>query len=151
MPLPLPAWSGIFIVPEQAAGRSRLPSSAKFLESANTARCSVDEEDDLSDAFNSAHVHGDSGTFVVSALSPYDHQLLREHLEILTRRGAAVTVGMHGTRWTVTNHPAVDSRCGTCTEFLGRLSCRRDGGAATTCIDCALRTVNNDSTERHDA
>lgn len=85
---------------------------------------------------SNVHVQDVSGTFVVPAHSPYDRQVLREHVERRGGRVSALTLG--GTRWLVTRLPAVDARCTSCTQFLGRLSCRRVDDDAATCIDCAL-------------
>jgi len=146
MPLPLPSRSGVFIAPDDRGFKL----GEIFVVGGHCA-CGVGEENDLSDAFNSAHVHGETGTFVVSAHSPYDRQMLREHVEILARRGAALTVGMHGTRWIITRHESADSRCVACTQFLGRVSCSRDDEAATTCLDCVMQAANNVPMERHDS
>lgn len=90
-------------------------------------------------ASNIAHVEGRSGTFVMPAHSPYDRQILREQVERLAGRGSTLTLGMHGTRWVVTRRTVADSRCTTCTQVLGRLSCSRADEAAVSCIDCAMQ------------
>ena len=98
-----------------------------------------------------AHVEAGTGTFIVPAYSPYDRQILRDHIETLAARGSALTVGMHGTRWTVTLQGLSEGRCVTCTQILGRLSCSREDDDTATCIDCAMRPRNNMSAKGHDA
>ena len=93
----------------------------------------------MSHASNVALVEGGSGTFVLPAHSPYDRQMLREHVESLAGRVPTLTLGVHGTRWTVTRDPLAESRCTTCAQFLGRLSCSRGDEALASCIDCAMQ------------
>jgi hypothetical protein len=92
----------------------------------------------LSHVSSIAHVQAACGTFVVPAQSRYERQLLREHVEMLSGRVPTLTVGMDGTRWIVTRQTAVDSRCGRCTQALGRLRCRRGDERTSTCIECAI-------------
>lgn len=103
----------------------------------------------MSHAAYVAHVQGESGTFVVPAHSPYDRQMLREHVERLAGRAATLTLGMHGTRWIITRPTPADSRCTTCTQFLGRLRCSRRHDAAAMCIDCAMQPGSNERMEGH--
>jgi len=101
----------------------------------------------LSDVSNFAQVQDGCGTFVVPAHTPYDRQMLREHLAGRVGGLSTLTLGMHGKRWIVTRQDATDSRCATCTQSLGRLSCNQDDGACVTCIDCAMRPENSDPME----
>jgi len=94
----------------------------------------------LSQSVNSAHVHGTTGTFVAPAYSPYDRQILREHVETLASHVSTLTLGLHGTRWIITQRVPADGLCATCTQFLGRLSCRRGDDATATCIECAMHS-----------
>ena len=87
---------------------------------------------------NVAHVEGGAGTMVLPTHSPYDRQMLREHVEQLAGRVPALTLGVHGVRWTISRRRSVDSRCSTCTQSLGRLSCSRAGETVASCIDCAV-------------
>ena len=93
----------------------------------------------MSHTSNVALVEGGSGTFMLPAHSPYDRQLLREYVGLLAGRVATLTLGVHGTRWTVTRGPLPDSRCTTCTQLLGRLSCSRGDAAVASCFDCAVQ------------
>ncbi len=109
------------------------------------------EEKRLSQQFDVAHVHDASGTLVLPARSPYDRQMLREHVERRIGRGAKLTLGLHGTRWTVTPCAATDSRCATCTQFLGRVRCSRRNETTATCLDCAMQSGSNQHMEGHDS
>jgi hypothetical protein len=80
---------------------------------------------------------------VLPTHSPYDRQMLREHLELLASRFPALTLGVHGVRWTVRRGRSVDSRCSTCTQSLGRLSCNRGGDVVASCLDCAVHSGHN--------
>jgi hypothetical protein len=101
----------------------------------------------LSDVSNCAQVQGISGTFVVPAHTPYERQMLREHLTGRAGRLPTLTLGMHGKRWIITRHDATSSRCASCTRSVGRLSCNQDDGGCTTCIDCAMRPENGEPME----
>jgi hypothetical protein len=94
----------------------------------------------LSHASNLAHVLGVSGALVVSGHSPYDRQMLREHVDMLVSRASTLILGMHGARWIITRGILADVRCATCAHLLGRLSCSRvDEATSAQCIDCALQ------------
>jgi hypothetical protein len=93
-----------------------------------------------------AHVQGESGTFVVPSRSPYDRQMLREHVETLAGRAPTLRLGLHGTLWTITR-PLPDARCTACTQLLARLSCTRAHEVAATCIDCAIQPGSNERME----
>ena len=99
----------------------------------------------MSETSNSVHVQGGSGTFVAPAQSPYDRQILREHVERRVGHGATLTLGLHGRQWVITRLCAADSPCVSCTQPLGRLSCSRGGDVGATCIDCVLRPGGNDT------
>ena len=99
----------------------------------------------MSETSNIAHVQGGSGIFVAPAQSPYDRQMLREHVERLVGHGSSLTLGLHGRQWIITRRSAANSPCSSCTQPLGRLSCSRGGEAGATCIDCALRPGGNDT------
>jgi hypothetical protein len=105
----------------------------------------------LSHTTDVALVEAGSGTFVMPTHSPYDRQLLREHVEGLAGRKEKLTLGVRGARWFVTRPIAMDSRCIMCAQLLGRLSCRRKNERNPTCIDCALQPGRNEDREGHDA
>ncbi len=88
---------------------------------------------------NVAHVEGGSGTLVMPAHSPYDRQMLREHVNMLAGRVPTLTLGVHGVRWTVSRGHSTNSHCTTCTQTMGRLICSRNGDVDTSCLDCAMR------------
>ena len=99
----------------------------------------------MSETSNSVHVQGGSGTFVAPAQSPYDRQILREHVERRVGHGSTLTLGLHGRQWVITRLCVADSPCVSCTQPLGRLSCSRGGDVGATCIDCVLRPGGNDT------
>ncbi len=105
----------------------------------------------MSYASNVAHVQGESGTFVLSASSPYDFQMLREHIETLAGRVSELTLDVQGTRWTVTRGSPLDLRCTTCAQFLSGFSCSREDGAPATCIDCVMQPASRRRTEGHES
>jgi hypothetical protein len=105
----------------------------------------------LSQLANSAHVQGMTGTFVAPAQSPYDRQMLREHVETLASRVSPLTLGLHGRRWIITQRLPADGLCATCAQFLGRLSCRGGDDATVTCIECAMHPAGSARMGGHDA
>ena len=102
----------------------------------------------MSYASNVAHVEGGASTLVLPAHSPYDRQMLREHVDMLAGRVPTLTLGVYGVRWTISRDRSGDSRCTTCTQFLGRLSCSRNGETVASCIDCAMHPGHNTGNER---
>lgn len=86
-----------------------------------------------------AYVQGISGTLVLPAQSPYDRQMLRERIEMLSGRGWTLMFGPRGTRWTITQRPPGNPRCTTCTHRVGRVSYTRGDDAAVACIDCVMQ------------
>ena len=101
----------------------------------------------LSDVSNFAQVQGASGTFVLPAHTPYERQMLREHLAGRVGHLSTLTLGIYGKRWIITRHNATNSLCASCTRSVGRLSCNQDDGGCTTCIDCAMRPENGNPME----
>ena len=95
----------------------------------------------MSYASNVAYVQGVSGTFMLPAHSPYEREIVREHVTTRAGRGSTLTLGTQGTRWTITHNTAGDSRCTACAQFLGRLSCSRRDETVMTCFDCAMRAA----------
>jgi hypothetical protein len=85
---------------------------------------------------------------VLPTHSPYDRQVLREHVELLARRNPTLTLGVGGVRWTISRRRSVDSRCSTCMQSVGRLSCNRGGEAVASCLDCAMYPGHNAPEER---
>ena len=95
-----------------------------------------------------AHVHGRSGTLVVSAQTPYDRQMLREHLERLAGRDSSLTLEMDGTRWSVARRTARGPLCTRCATCLGRLRCSRPDDTDSRCLDCVLCPAARQAAER---
>ena len=92
----------------------------------------------MSELANSAHVHAMTGTFVVPVQSPYDRQVLREHVERLASRVSTLTLRLRETRWIITPSATAEEPCAACAQALGRVTCRRVDDAAATCITCAM-------------
>ena len=83
--------------------------------------------------------------------SPYDRQLLREHLEGLVPRVRSVRLGLDGMHWTVTRLGDARPFCTTCAEPRGALLCQRDNDAQSTCIACVMAPALGHTTEREDS
>jgi len=85
------------------------------------------------------HVQSSRGGMVMSAHSPYDRQLLREHVERLVSPTGTLRLGLDGNEWIVTRLAGGSRRCHQCTEPLKRLGCRREDSSTTLCIACVLQ------------
>jgi hypothetical protein len=81
---------------------------------------------------------------VAPAQSPYDRQMLRQHVEQLVGHSSTLTLGLHGRQWIITRS-SLDSPCVSCTQPLGRLRCSRGGDPGARCIDCVLQPDGTDT------
>lgn len=94
----------------------------------------------MAEASRMAQLQGDSGTFVVSSHSPYDRQILRQHIKSLAGSGALLTID--GNRWRLARRAAADPDCATCARRGGHLRCSRDDEDTATCIDCVMGRID---------
>ena len=61
-----------------------------------------------------AHMQFSGGGLVMPADSPYDRQLLREHVQTLIQPGSPLQLRLRGNEWTVTRLSGVDPCCTAC-------------------------------------
>jgi hypothetical protein len=103
---------------------------------------------DMTNVSSTAQVHGTTGTLVLSAQTPYDRQMLREHLERLAGNDPSLTLEMDGTRWHVARRTARGPLCTMCTTCPRRLSYHRADEAVSRCLDCVICPAARSAAER---
>ena len=78
-----------------------------------------------------AHISFEGGGFIVPAQTPYDREVLIEHVEASTRRHGVIRLDVNNRRWEVcrnTANPEVRAACSRCPanstyQFDGRVLC----------------------------
>jgi hypothetical protein len=86
----------------------------------------------------SAQVRCEHGFVVLPATDPYERQLVREHLEQLTRRVPEVTLALDGGRWTVSRTHGPFGTCEKCAARAPAVRCVPADGRGVRCLDCVL-------------
>jgi hypothetical protein len=92
----------------------------------------------LSHVSDIAQVQCARGGLVLPACSPYDRQLLREHVEKLVAPCGSLQLGLDGNEWTITRLREELSSCTGCSQPLRLLRCRRTADDTLRCIRCVL-------------
>jgi hypothetical protein len=90
-----------------------------------------------------AHVQCPRGGLIIPTHSPYDRQLLREHLEQLTGPAGSVRLGLDGEEWTVTRLHGMLRGCTNCSQPLKLLHCSRTAGRTSVCFTCVLASQDD--------
>jgi len=84
---------------------------------------------------NVAHLSFRGGGFIIPVRTPYDRQLLFEHLAQYAKRHGRIFVELNGERWTITVADAQTPLCARCNQQPDNLSYRsRD---VSLCHPCA--------------
>jgi hypothetical protein len=87
-----------------------------------------------------AHISFEGGGLIVPAHTPYDRQLLFEHLEVSTRQHGAVRLAFNHRLWTISATTGQHGVCTACRRSLDGRTYRFDG--QTLCGPCARRTLH---------
>ncbi len=82
-----------------------------------------------------AHISFEGGGIVIPAHTPYERQLLNEHLEVSTKRYGRVQLEINRRHWTVSMNNGPGEACASCTRLPGTLTYRFDG--QNLCGHCA--------------
>lgn len=82
-----------------------------------------------------AHISFEGGGLIVPARTPYERQLLIEHLEVATNRHGHVRLDINRQRWTVSVNGGAGEPCTICARSPDHLTYRRD--ARSLCRHCA--------------
>ena len=105
--------------------------------------CDVEERKVVSHVSAFAHVQCSRGGLVMPAHSPYDRQLLRQHVERLVGPTDSVQLGLDGDEWTVTRLRGQPDSCTGCSQPLKLLHCSRVAGHTPMCFTCVLAAPND--------
>ncbi len=92
-----------------------------------------------------AHVQCSRGGLIMPAYSPYDRQLLREHVQQLVGPVGSLQLGLDGDRWTVTRLGGRPHSCTECSQPLKLLHCSRSGDRTPMCIACVLASPDDNA------
>lgn len=87
-----------------------------------------------------AHVSFEGGGLIVPAHTPYQRELLFEHVEASTKRRGDVQLRLNGRHWTISSSATPLEVCTGCPRSLDKLTYRFD--AQALCGHCARRAVH---------
>jgi hypothetical protein len=87
-----------------------------------------------------AHVSFPGGGLIVPAHTPYERELLFEHVEASTKRHGDVRFGFNRQQWRISLHNGRREVCASCSRWLDNLTYRFDG--QTLCGQCARRALH---------
>ena len=87
-----------------------------------------------------AHIWFDGGGLIMPAQTPYERQLLVEHLEVSTKQHGSVRLELNRRHWTISRNTRPDTVCGSCSRSRDDLTYRFDG--QTLCGQCARRILH---------
>jgi hypothetical protein len=108
------------------------------------APCDMKEEMALSHVSEFAHVQCSSGGLILPAHSPYDRQVVRQHVQQLVGPIGSVQLGVDGNDWTVTRPNGQPHSCTECAQPQ-LLRCSRADGRTPICIACVLAAPNENA------
>ncbi len=80
-----------------------------------------------------------NGGFLVPAETPYDRQLLFEHVAQCARVHGQIRLSLDGGEWTVARADSQSRVCSVCDQQPDRLAYAK--GQQTLCHPCACRTL----------
>ena len=88
-----------------------------------------------------AHVFFPGGGLIVPAHTPYDCELLFEHVEAATKRHGDVRFDVNRQQWRISLHNGHREVCASCGRWPGNLTYWFDG--QTLCAGCARRALHH--------
>lgn len=86
-----------------------------------------------------AHISFQGGGLIVPAHTPYERQLLFEHIELVTKRRGAARLSLNGRLWTICLNAGAQEVCAACPRLLDNLTYQFDG--LTCCVRCARQAL----------
>jgi hypothetical protein len=87
-----------------------------------------------------AHISFEGGGLIVPAQTPYERELLFEHLEISAKRHGCVRLDVNRAHWTISLRDGDQEACALCRRGLGSLIYRFED--QTLCGQCARRALH---------
>lgn len=87
-----------------------------------------------------AHISFEGGGLIMPAHTPYERQMLIEHLEVSAKRHGRIRLDMNRRRWTISMNNGAGEVCTSCTRSRNDLTYRFDG--QSLCRHCARRALH---------
>ena len=87
-----------------------------------------------------AHISFEGGRLIIPVHTPYERQMLIEHLEVSTKRHGRIRLDINRRRWTVSMNNGTGEVCTSCTRWPDNLTYRSDG--QSLCRHCARRALH---------
>jgi hypothetical protein len=87
-----------------------------------------------------AHISFEGGGLIVPAQTPYERELLFEHVEMSTKRHGCVRLDVNRGHWTISLRNGDREACTSCSRWLDNLIYRF--GGQTLCGQCARRALH---------
>lgn len=87
-----------------------------------------------------AHISFEGGGLIIPVHTPYERQMLIEHLEVSTKRHGRIRLDINRRRWTVSMNNGAGEVCTSCTRGPDNLTYRFDG--RSLCRHCARRALH---------
>src|SRR5713101_3583615 len=89
-----------------------------------------------------AHISFKDGGLIVPVETPYERELLFEHVEVYTKRHGSVRLELDRRQWTISQPSGRREVCASCSRWLDNLTYRFDG--QTLCGQCVRRTFQSE-------
>lgn len=87
-----------------------------------------------------AHISFEGGGLILPVRTPYEHEVLMEHLEVSTRRHGSIRLDLHRRRWNISMSDGADDPCTSCTRPVDSVTYRFEARSLCgPCADHALR------------
>lgn len=86
-----------------------------------------------------AHICFEGGGLILPVQTPYERELLFEHVEVSAKRHGCVRLDVNRRHWTINMPNGLREACAGCREWLDTLTYRFD--AQTLCSECARRAL----------
>jgi hypothetical protein len=87
-----------------------------------------------------AHISFEGGGLVIPIHTPYERQLLVEHVELSTKRYGSVRLEMNRRNWSVSINDGPGEMCSSCARQADELTYRSNG--KSLCRRCARRALH---------
>jgi hypothetical protein len=86
-----------------------------------------------------AHISFPGGGLIVAAQTPYERELLFEHVELSTKRYGRVRLDLSRQHWTISLKNGESAACASCSQCVDNLAYRFE--ERTLCGQCARRAL----------
>ncbi len=87
-----------------------------------------------------AHISFEGGGLIIPVHTPYERQLMVEHVEASTKRHGCIRLEVNRRHWTISMNNGPGEVCASCTRWPDNLTYRSDG--QSLCGQCARRALH---------